>query len=448
MKRLALSLLAAAVLSAPVLSQAKSCNAGQVDPSYGPKAASGFLQIAPPLLDGNGADSFDLEGYALDSLDNSVFPFIAGGSGTVAFFGIERVTSMGAVDASFGGFGYVVPPHQPPDDLGYDTSVAVDSLDRVVVVEGGNSLLRIWRYLPSGSLDDAFGTSGYATFALANIFPGLIGVTTQGDGKVVVATAAVDPATSLRKSLVLRFNADGSIDSGFGSGGISTITTVGYGGNQRAAGVVVLGDGRIAVSGNQASGGTNRVVAARLLANGAPDPSFGNNGSSVFEFAGATFGRKLAVQADGKLVITGTTFDAGGAFETSLVRVNTDGSLDLGFGTAGQAVYKGAFGQLANNLALQANGKILVAGQTLLDADFNYAYGSITRFGANGQLDAIFGDSGVAALTPAGSIFGNSSAIGVTRAGAIAANVSADYAAGYTLGHAAHLSQGSGSGCN
>jgi uncharacterized delta-60 repeat protein len=316
------------------------------------------------------------------------------------------------------------------------------------MVEIGHSLLRVWRYSPSGSLDSAFGSSGYATISISNIFAGNSGVTTQADGKVVVATAAIDPATSQRRGMVVRFNSDGSLDSGFGSGGISTIAPAGYAGTQRATDVVVLSDGRIAVSGNQVSD-KNRVVAARLLPNGAPDPSFGIGGSSVFEFAQDAFGRKLAVQPDGKMVIAGTTFDPSGAFETSLERVNADGSLDLAFGSNGQATFKGEFGQLANNVALQGNGKILVATQTMLKEDLSEAAASITRFASNGQVDSAFGSGGVAAMAPAGTTWGNTTAVRQSRAGMIASRADVfDPSSGSSVSYGVHLLEGSGSGCN
>ena len=102
----------------------------------------------------------------------------------------------------------------------------------------------------------------------------------------------------------------------------------------------------------------------------------------------------------------------------------------------------------ANNIALQGNGKILVAGQTLLDANFDFSSGTITRFSADGQLDTAFGEGGVSMLIPPGTNYGLSNSVRVTRSGSIAATVGAFYPDTTGFGASVHLSEGAGNGCN
>jgi uncharacterized delta-60 repeat protein len=424
-------LLAACFLVALRLADAQTCAAGQVNPNYGAAGSNGFVQSSPLVYAASGLGaSVQLEGYALDSNDSAYFPMIAAGSGTLAIAGVVRVAKNGVVDRGYGGFGFVVPPNQPTDGVNnYVVGIAVDNQDRLVFAEAGNANLLVSRFQSSGQLDATFGTAGATTIAVANVYTGILGATTQTDGKVLVATGASNQGSRQQQALVVRLNADGTLDSGFGSSGFAFIVPGGFNGNARATDVAVLGDGRIVLAGRLV-GATEQPFVARLLANGTPDPTFGVNGISAFTFPSVTTGRKLAVQSDGKVVVTGTLIEASGTHDIALLRVNTDGSADAAFGANGQVVFQSGNGIDGLAVTLQDNGRILVAGSLAMNADFSTSESAVVRFTTKGAVDTAFGSGGVAAVPITGVASSSTTSVKVASNGKILSNANAGYAAG------------------
>jgi uncharacterized delta-60 repeat protein len=124
--------------------------------------------------------------------------------------------------------------------------------------------------------------------------------------------------------------------------------------------------------------------APALARAGSLDPSFGSMGRVTTSFpAGAAWGNALAIQADGKIVVAGSV---DGTF--ALARFNPDGSLDGSFGSSGLVTTSFAEGDAAGNaLAIQANGLIVAAGS----AGGKFA---LARYTIDGSLDGSFGSSG------------------------------------------------------
>jgi uncharacterized delta-60 repeat protein len=169
--------------------------------------------------------------------------------------------------------------------------------------------------------------------------------------------------------------------------------------------------------------------AARLLTDGSPDPTFGGAGISAPNFALETYGRKLALQGDGKVLLGGSAVDALGNTMMSAVRVNADGSLDTQFGGNGQALSQS--GPAAFAIALQGNGRILLAG-----IDFSSSSATVMRLTSKGQIDATFGTSGVAELLPPTTTFSTAGGIAVTSGGKIISRMFVGYS---TPEYATHL---------
>src|SRR5262245_25334602 len=153
------------------------------------------------------------------------------------------------------------------------------------------------REVPAGSLDTAFGVGGLATvsFTTSPFTDQGMAVALQADGKVVVA------GTVANNFGVARFNADGSLDTSFGSGGL-VVTDI-AGGNDLCQGVVIQADGKIVVAGGAANGATGTDFAlVRYNPDGSLDSSFGSGGIVVTPF-GTTgsfdMANAVALQADG-----------------------------------------------------------------------------------------------------------------------------------------------------
>jgi uncharacterized delta-60 repeat protein len=288
---------------------------------------------------------------------------------------------------------------------------------------------------PAGAMDTSFA-GGVVTTQVAAGEDYARAAAVQPDGKIVVAGASTDN-TGTWVSLV-RYERDGSLDTGFGNGG-KLITPVGAEGNDDGAAVVVQADGKIVVAGSSESQATGHdFLLVRYNPNGSLDTSFGNGGKVVTDFNGETDRAwALLIQDDGKILAAGeTNTGPASGVDFALARYNADGTLDAGFGTAGKVVtpVKSSTGtDIVRALALQTvNGdkRILAVGGEgdFLAVRYSLAGALDTSFGTEGKIAGLFNavigsahavvvlpDTGEAVL--AGQIDNHFAAVQLTPAG-------------------------------
>jgi uncharacterized delta-60 repeat protein len=210
--------------------------------------------------------------------------------------------------------------------------------------------------------------NGKVTTDLAAAVDEARSVVLQPDGKIVVVGSAGAVLFSGRTFDfgVVRYNPDGSLDTGFGQGGK---VTTDFGGDEAISGMAVQPDGKIVVAGTTSrdSGG---FALARYNPDGTLDTSFGDGGRVITHVAGGNSASALALQPDGKIIVAG--------FITNflLVRYNPNGSLDEGFGEEGMVITTffnstlgdiagrigSALASVAHSVVLQPDGKIVAAG--------------------------------------------------------------------------------------
>ena len=229
----------------------------------------------------------------------------------------------------------------------------------------------------SGALDTSFGTGGRTfTNVAGNATYGATSIAIQADGKVVVAA---------NQFLVLRYNADGSLDTSFNGTG-TVVTAVGA-----AFAVAIQPDGKIVVAGPGAGYGV-----LRFNSDGTPDSGFGMNGSASIAVGGGGSPYEVKIQGDGKIVMAGVAYLPDFKVGFGIARLNADGSADMTFnGLGSRVVAIGTEGAVARALALQADGKIVAAGYSLA-ASSSQASFALLRLMADGTHDATFGSGGVA----------------------------------------------------
>ena len=136
----------------------------------------------------------------------------------------------------------------------------------------------------------------------------------------------------------------------------------------RATAVVVAPNGKLLIGGFSGPEGGN-IQVARLTPNGALDTTFATGGIATIDFGGDDFGEAMARQADGRIVVTGRSTAAGAV----VARLNANGSLDAGFGTAGKATVDFGVATFGLAVARAPNGRIVVAGQKTGADDFAVA---------------------------------------------------------------------------
>jgi uncharacterized delta-60 repeat protein len=337
-------------------------------------------------------------------------------------FTVVRYNTDGSLDTAFGGDGIVVTPTATGPTSDIANSVALQPDGKILVAGINGSDFGIARYNLDGSLDSTFGGDGIVTTPIGPAFSRdeALSVTVQSDGKIVVVgsaqnSTAFPPPSPLQATdiAVVRYNADGSLDTSFGGGDGILTTEIGTGVLADVAhDVLVQSDGGIVVAGYTASTSIPNMITdfalVRYTASGALDTTFGGDGIVTTPIGLATSAdqaRSLLQQPDGRIVVVGYSGPAsGGSTDFTLARYNTDGTLDATFGTGGVLVHSVSVGlDQATGVVRQADGKLLVTGRGL--SDF-----VIARYNANGTVDTTFGTNGIVTTSVAP---GGGTAIGI-----------------------------------
>lgn len=249
-----------------------------------------------------------------------------------------------------------------------------------------------------GTLDMSFGIDGKVTTAFGSNFGGAYAAAIQTDGKIVaVGYTGLSPSPNCANcsstgnmSAIARYNADGSLDTNFGDGG-KVVTAFGSI-DDRALAVANQTDGKIVAVGYSNTGTAKVFALARYNTDGTLDASFGTGGK-VTTAIGSIDDHALAVaiQTDGKIVTAGYS-NTGIADIFALARYNTDGTLDMSFGTGGKVTTTyGTFRDRIEAIRIQTDGKIVAAGHSW---DGTVSVFALARYNSNGTLDASFGSGG------------------------------------------------------
>ena len=245
----------------------------------------------------------------------------------------------------------------------------------------------------AGDLDSRFGNGGVAFTDFAQTDDYAYSLAVQADGKVVLSgQSGVYP--DLHSALV-RYNRNGRLDSTFGTGGKVTVTFGSV--SDYLFKVVLQSDGKIV-----GVGSTNAAafLLARFNADGSLDQAFGTNGSVETTFGDPTAeARAVALQGDGKIIVAGVS-GAGSYSELNdfaLARYNSDGTLDQAFGTGGKVKTHfpgvGNTGSSATSIVLQPDGKVVVGGYYKQSDRTRHQF-ALARYSSNGTLDSAFGQAG------------------------------------------------------
>jgi len=328
--------------------------------------------------------SADADGFAA-VLDPNGKLLVAGrncpSSGPCGFLLLRYHTDIstgtpGTLDTGFGTSG-IVTTAIPSGSATSANAIALSGTNILLAGQskiGGTFMIALAQYTSSGALDSTFGSGGIVTTPIFSLDAAAAALAVQGDGKIVAAGLAGSAFTNVWDVAVLRYNANGSLDTdpttGFGAGTGIVTTDIASSSNYANA-VALQADGKIVVVGNAFANpfaNTSDIAVLRYNSNGSLDTAgFGSPNGYVTTNVGAfDNGFAVAVQpADGKIVVAGNA-DAGMGDRLALLRYNADGSPDSGFGSAGivtrnasgPSIVAGAFG-----VALQpTDGAIVVVG--------------------------------------------------------------------------------------
>lgn len=300
----------------------------------------------------------------------------------------------GDLDLSFGGFG--TGGQVFTGGLEGPTSGMVLQPDGQIVVIGDTEFGGfVSRYLPNGTLDETFGADGMYTFFLNQLFElHFNDVALQSDGKIVVA------GTFGSEFILVRVQSFGrQLDYSFGEHGF--ITTTFSSGPSEANAILIQPDGKIVVAGTAYVGGDADFAVARYTTAGTLDNTFGGDGRVTIGLGGEEFGSSLARQADGKLVVAGSSKQGliSGDFDFAIARLNSDGTLDGSFDGDGKVTSDLGEEDLGSAVFIQPDGKIVVIGDRNSDLGDGLAEEAIVaRYHSDGSLDDSFAGDGVSQI--------------------------------------------------
>ncbi|MBN2148938.1 MAG: hypothetical protein JW726_16235 [Anaerolineales bacterium] len=230
------------------------------------------------------------------------------------------------------------------------------------------------------TLDPAFDGDGLVVSDLSGGDEYAYAMALQPDGKILMA-GFVGVIGGQKDIALARYNPDGTLDTTFSEDGWAS-ADIGF--SDEVYGLALQADGKVVVVGSTFDGNeTSNLTLVRFNPDGTLDTTFGVDGvvTSV-----STAGFAVALQGDGKIVVCGVR---GGDF--LLARFTLDGSPDTTFDSDGWLTTDFGNTEFGQAVALQADGKILAGGYTYYDIYSDFA---LARYNTDGSLDTSFSSDG------------------------------------------------------
>lgn len=317
---------------------------------------------------------------------------------------LVRYSALGVLDNTFG-TGGIVKLRQGTNAEAIPYAIHVFA-DNKVLVAGSSWMaskdFAILKLKENGTPDSTFGVNGWATTPVLAFEDEARAMVVQPDGKILVAGTAEVSANSKKYDFaVARFNADGTIDGGFGSGGVLSLD---INDNDIADGIALQKDGKILVGGTSNENGDANYTVVRYSSGGVIDPSYGVGGVATYDMAAfgsagsKDHGYGMTIQSDDKVLLTGfCTSAALGNGNVVTMRLTTLGQLDVSFSDDGIANFNYGVSNTdegSRAVAVQSDGKILVGGDT--SGEHAWFEMLLLRYKSDGTLDSSFSSDGVA----------------------------------------------------
>jgi uncharacterized delta-60 repeat protein len=244
-----------------------------------------------------------------------------------------------------------------------------------------------------GDFDNTFGEDGKMIFPIgfANAFGRALAL--QPDGKIVIASIAQEDSAD-NDFVLVRLHPDGQPDAGFGDEGM-VFTDLGSLSDIPEA-IAIDKSNRIIVAGSIDNGNGFDFAVARYLPDGSLDASFDEDGWTRISTGLTGFTKDVIVQDDDRIVLGGYTFNPLSLTnEFTLVRFDVNGTPDPNFDEDGIVMTNLGIGAgIANAMAIQPDGKIVLAGQVFNESTFQWEIG-VVRYNIDGTLDESWDHDGI-----------------------------------------------------
>ena len=388
LRRLA-AIICVAIVASGVATALASGGAGSLDRSFGDHG-----KVLTRFKHRHGRQSFghpNLVPRAYSVLVDSKNRAVAIGTADEEF-ALARYKPTGRLDRSFSKNGKVTTQlsavHKQRDRLSRAYAGAIDSHGRIVAVglalgKLAGERIALARYKPNGHLDRSFGDHGEVRTLIGSKYGGVVAraVAIDFKGRIVVAGFQGGPGQFFA---LARYQPNGKLDRSFGENGTIRTSFNGYDG---AESVAIDPQGRIV-----ASGFAKRDLAlARYEPDGNLDPSFGDDGKVTTDFPGEAAADSIAIDSEGRIVAAVDSREPGNVRRFAVARYSEDGSFDGSFGNGGEVITDFGGRSVAQDVAIDKSGRIVVAGRAASPGHRKFA---LARYLSDGELDPGFSHDG------------------------------------------------------
>lgn len=290
------------------------------------------------------------------------------------------------------------------DNQGRRTMHVLSNDDIIVVGTGKQSGtdydVFVGKFQADGTVDSNFGTSGAVFINTGGTADEATGSDIGPNGEIFITGTYIDPfGTGFRNILVVSLNANGTLNTNFSDDGILT-TNISSTSTSEGRDIKALSDGSVLVAFRTSVTSNNpgiEFAVMKLTPQGEPDESFGENGIAVIvDPVTADNVYRLALQDDGKIILGGIKNTNPVSYQ--FIRLDENGTIDEDFGTGGIVTITHNDSNIPNLffLTVESDGKILAGGNTSLGGGSSMA--SVVRLNSDGSPDDTFGNQGRVSL--------------------------------------------------
>ncbi|WP_294819573.1 T9SS type A sorting domain-containing protein [uncultured Flavobacterium sp.] len=317
-------------------------------------------------------------------------------------FVVERYNADGNADITFAAEGRVVTAFGNAHDV--PRAIALQNDGKIVAVGGSSSRVAVARYTTAGNLDTTFDGDGKVLTSFGTgTYSSPAYITIHADGKILVL-GSTGATTGLANNLMIaKYNPNGSLDTTFDGDGLATNLFDANDPSYNITSILEQQDGKFLVTTSADPHGSydipDDLVIRRYNSNGTTDTSFGTNGKIAMAFhPGFNIAKNIALQPDAKIIVVGySRLSAAERNDSNLARYQSNGALDMAFGNDGIVTPKfDATNDESSILLIQPDNKLISIGTKRNATENGYLFKNIAlaRHNSDGSLDSSFGNEG------------------------------------------------------